>query len=242
MIPETEGEPEAGGAAGPEVRSLAQDPRSSPRSGWRPAEGGPAAGLALLGSASSPTVSRPAPRAGSARSLRLGGGWRGAHGGGGGGGDREQRGRRGDRAQPRPARAAALAHPRPAWGARGARSARRPGPRTPAQERGRGAAERSAWSRPASPPRGSGRRRPPPPAPRPPRPGRARRLRRRAAAPRGCCGDRGRATRAAPAGRRPWRVSAPAALHPRPGTREAGRSHLGRVPERTAERDWDPED
>ncbi|KAK2493457.1 hypothetical protein MC885_019969 [Smutsia gigantea] len=56
------------------------------------------------------------------------------------------------------------------------------------------------------PPRGSGL--PPPPlAPRPPppRPGRARRLRRRAAAPKGCCGDRGRATRAAPAGRRPWR-------------------------------------
>lgn len=102
--------------------------------------------------------------------------------------------------------------PRPAWGARrarGAPSARGAGPRTPAQERGRGAAERGAWSRPGSPPRAPGRRRLPPFAlrqPLPP-PGRARPPRRRAAVQRGCCGDQGRATRAAPAGKRPWRVS-----------------------------------
>lgn len=128
----------------------------------------------------------------------------------------------GRRAWLQPAGAQALAHPRPAWGARGARrapGAPRAGARIPAQERGRGAAERGAWSRPGSPQRGPGRRRrPQPPGPRPPprRPGRARRPRRRAAVPRGCCGDPGRATRAAPAGKRPWRVSVARSPLPQP--------------------------
>lgn len=138
----------------------------------------------------------------------------------------------GSRAQPRPAGPTALAHRRTAWGARrarGAPSACPAGPRTPAQERGRGAAERGAWSRPGSPQRGSGRRRPQPPAPRlpPQRPGRALQRRRRPEARRGCCGDRAPATRAAPAGRRPWKVRGGAALHP-----------LGLGPGRRAESPW----
>lgn len=104
-------------------------------------------------------------------------------------------------------------HIESAWEARGAHaapSARGTGSRSRVQE----CARATAWSRPGSPPRAPARR-PPPRAPRQLHLGRARRLRPRPVAQRGCCGDRGQGTRAAPAGRRPWRVSAQPSI-PRP--------------------------
>lgn len=128
----------------------------------------------------------------------------------------------GSRAQPRSADAAAPEHTESAWGARGAHaapSARGAGPRSRVQE----CARATAWSRPGSPPRAPARR-PPPPAPRPLlHPGRARQPRPRPVAQRGCCGDRGQAMRAAPAGRRPWRVSSqPSIPWPPDSTRDPG--------------------
>ncbi|KAK1335093.1 hypothetical protein QTO34_004671 [Cnephaeus nilssonii] len=64
------------------------------------------------------------------------------------------------------------------------------------------AREPPARARPPPPP--AARPAPAPTAPRPRSPGR-----RRPAAPRDCCGDRAPATRAAPAGRRPWRTPPP---------------------------------
>lgn len=110
------------------------------------------------------------------------------------------------RAQPRSADAAAPEHIESAWEARGVHAA--PSARgTRSRSRVQECARATAWSRPGSPPLAPARR-PPPRAPRQLHLGRARRLRPRPVAQRGCCGDRGQGTRAAPAGRRPWRVSA----------------------------------